>query len=159
MKRAALAMRGDILFALALLVITVAYLAVSYRYKPALRVVPAAVAWIMIALLAIDLFSRSDSALGAVLRQRLNPASERPSLSAARQIEAILWVLGFAALLVAIGVLYAVPVFVFAFMRFRGRRPIWMSLLGGGAVTLFLWLLFAQLLHLALYPGLLFGGA
>jgi hypothetical protein len=159
MKRAAAAMRGDILFALALLVITIAYLAIAYHLKPALRAVPAAVAWIMVALLAIDLLSRSESALGLMLRQRLNPASERPSLSAARQIEAVLWILGFAALLVAIGVLYAAPVFVFAFMRFRGHRPIWISVAGGAAVTLFLWLLFAALLHLTLYPGLLFGGA
>ena len=159
MKRGLAPMRGDIVFALALLVITIAYLAVSYRYKPALRAVPAAVAWIMIVLLAIDLLSRQESPLGLMLRQRLNPASERPFYSAARQIEAILWVLGFAALLVAIGVLSAVPLFVFAFMRFRGHRPIWISAFGSGAVTLFLWLLFAQLLHLALYPGLLFGGA
>jgi Tripartite tricarboxylate transporter TctB family len=159
MSRAPAALRGDILFALALLVISVAYLAIAYHYKPALRAVPAAVASIMVALLAIDLLSRRESTLGRILRQRLNPASERPFYSAARQIEAILWVLGFAVLLVAIGVLYAVPIFVFAFMRFRGHRPIWASLLGGAAVTLFLWLLFAALLHLELYPGLLFGGA
>jgi hypothetical protein len=159
MKRAFLVGRGDVLFILALLLVTLAYLGLAYSYKPALRAVPAAVASVMVVFLAIDLVSHLDTPLGRALRQRLNPAAERPAYAALRQIEAILWVAGFAALLIVIGVLYAVPAFVFAFMRFRGRRPVWASLVGGAAVTGFLWLLFSALLHLALYPGLLFGGA
>jgi hypothetical protein len=150
--------RGDRLFALALLIITAAYLAIDYRYKPALRAVPAAVAWVMLLLLAIDLASHLDTSFGRVLRARLNPPSERPAYSALRQLEAVLWVAGFALLLILIGVLYGVPIFVFAFMRLRGKRPIWQSLLGGAAVTGFLWLLFAALLRLTLYPGIVFGG-
>jgi Tripartite tricarboxylate transporter TctB family len=150
---------GDVVFAVALLLGTIAYLALAYTYRPALRAVPAAVAWIMAAFLVIDLASHTDTALGRALRQRVNPLAERAFYSAWRQLEAMLWVAGFAVALILLGVLYAVPLFVLAFMRLRGRRPIWVSLLGAGAVTAFVWLLFAQLLRLALYPGLLFGGS
>lgn len=150
---------GDVLFAAALLLGTIAYLALAYSYRPALRAVPAAVAWIMAAFLVIDLVSHTDTPLGRALRQRVNPPAERPFYSAWRQLEAMLWVAGFAAALILLGVLYAVPLFVFAFMRIRGRRPVLAALIGGAAVTGFVWLLFAQLLRLALYPGLLFGGS
>lgn len=150
---------GDQVFAATLLLITALYLALDYSYKPSLRTAPAIIAWIMLLLLTLDLSSRIDTPFGRALRRRLNPPTERLPFAAAHQLEAILWVVSFAAALVVIGVLYAVPAFVFAFMRFRGGRPVWASALGGGAVTLFVWLLFAQLLRLDLYPGLVFGGA
>lgn len=159
MKRFFAARGGDPLFAAGLLIIAVAYLALAYTYKPALRAVPAIVAWILVVLLMLDLASRTETRLGHALRRRVNPAAERPPYSATRQLEAILWIAGFAAALILIGVLYAVPLFVFTFMRFRGHRPIWASLLGGGAVLSFIWLLFVLLLRLPLYPGLIFGGA
>jgi len=157
MKRFCGEARGDLVFVLALLMTTIAYLALDYTYKPALRAVPAIVAWIMVALLLLDLASHLKSPLGSFLRMRLNPATERAAASVGRQIEAILWVLGFAAMLILLGVLYAVPLFVFAFMRFRGERPMAISALGGAGMLAFVWLLFSLVLRIELYSGLLFG--
>lgn len=149
----------DSFFALGLLVFTLAYLVLDYTYRPALRTVPAIVAWIVIVLLVLDLASRMETPLGRALRRHVSAAAPQTPYPVMRQITAVLWIAGFAGALVATGVMYAVPLFVFAFMRFRGRRPLWASLLGGAGVALFVWLLFVLLLRLELYPGLVFGGA
>jgi hypothetical protein len=69
----------------------------------------------------------------------------------------MLWIAGFALALVEIGIVYAVPLFVVAFMRVQGQRPLWASVLGGAGVMLVVWLLFSVLLRLPLYGGALFG--
>ena len=158
MKRLFAPGRGDYFFVLGMLVFALLYLALGLSYKPALREVPVPVACIVIALLVLDLVSRTETALGAALRRRLNPIPARPAYPATRQIEAVLWVAGFALLLVLLGILAAVPVFVFAFMRWRGKRGLIASFLAAGGATLFIWLLFALLLRLTLYPGLVFQG-
>jgi hypothetical protein len=150
---------SDALFSAGLMVFTLGYLALDMTYKPALRMVPALVAWIMVILLAIDLTSRSDTDLGRALKRRLNPVPDRPDYPLGRQIDAACWVAGFAAALVLIGILAAVPLFVFAFLHWRGKLGIAASLVGGAGATIFIWLLFALMLRLALYPGLIFGGA
>ena len=150
---------SDSLFAAGLLIFTLGYLALDFTYKPALRTVPGLVASIMAIFLVLDLASRSDTAWGLALKRRLNTVPDRPDYPALRQFESIGWVAGFAAALVLIGILAAVPLFVFAFLRWRGKLGIPASMLGGAGATLFVWLLFALMLRLTLYPGLIFGGA
>ena len=65
---------------------------------------------------------------------------------------------GFVAGLVLIGILHAIPLFVFAAVRWRGKRSYVVSLAIAAATTLFIWLLFARLLRIELYAGLLGGG-
>jgi hypothetical protein len=151
--------------ALALWIATAGYLATAYGYGPDSRIVPVLVAWSMLALLALDLASRTSTRLGRALTRWLNPAAD-PAKGAApahypvsRQVAAVLWLAGFTAALLLIGVLYAVPLYVFTSMRLRGRRPYLVSISGGAGAALFVWLLFVALLRLQLYPGLLFGGA
>lgn len=152
------ALGGDFVFALALLVVASAYLAIASTYAPALRAVPAAVASVVVVLLLLDLLSRTSTRLGRSL-ERINPPSERAPYPLARQLEAMLWIAGLAAGLVLLGVLVAIPLFVFAFLRFRGQRAIITSAFGAGCAAAFIWLLFSVLLRLPLYPGILFGGS
>lgn len=155
----------DYLPALALWVITAGYLVTAYGYGPDSRLMPVLVAWAMLALLALDLASRTGTRVGRALTRWLNPAADsaRDATAAryplSKQVAAVLWLAGFAATLVLVGVLYAVPLYVFGSMRLRGRRSYLMSLAGGAGATLFVWLLFAVVLRIELYPGLLFGGA
>ena len=158
MKGRAAALLADCLPALGLLAWTLAYLAVGYGYAPAVRAFPVGVAWIMLALLALDLAARTEMRFGQAVQRWLNPAAA----SAARTgnpTAAILWLVGFAALLVLVGILAAVPIFVFASLRWRGRRAIATCALAAAAATLFIWFMFSVLLRLGLYPGLLFGGS
>jgi hypothetical protein len=141
-----------------LLVISIAYLFAASGYKPESRAVPEAVAWVMTGLLLLDLISRSETRTGRVLLTLLNPAAladERPDAApAGRQIAAGSWILGFAAGLVVLGILTAVPLYVFGALYVKGRRSIAAALAAAAIATLAIWLLFAQALHLPLYAGL-----
>lgn len=154
----------DYLPALGLLIVTAVYLAVAYGYSPVSRAVPVAVGWAVIVLVGLDLASRTQTRFGRSLTRWLNPAADpvqtatQPHYSASKQIAAILWIVGFTAALVLIGVLYAVPLYIFASMRLRGRRPYLACVAVCAGTTLFVWLMFSVVLRLELYPGILFGG-
>jgi hypothetical protein len=146
--------------ALALVAITIGYLAIAYTYSEQARLFPVPVGWLMLALLALDLVSRTKTPAGETLMRWLNPAAEREGSQARfpllRQLGALLWVAFFTAALVLIGIMYAVPLYVFGSMRFYGRKSYLTSLVTAACLTAFTWLLFAFALQIELYPGVLF---
>jgi hypothetical protein len=148
---------------LVLLVLTIVYLVTGYEYSAEARAFPVTVAWAMLALVALDLVSRTKTPIGASLIRTLNPAAapekveHLPRYSLLKQLAAIGWVLGFVSLMVLVGILYAVPVYVFASMFVRGRRALWLCAAVAAAATLFIWFLFERVLMLELYTGILFG--
>ena len=153
----------EFLPALGLLLFTILYLGMAYQYRPAVRAFPVGVAWIMAVLLTLDLVSRSATRAGVALSRWLNPASggahadeARPL---ARQISAVAWLAGFATLMVLAGILIAVPIYIFSALRWRGGHSTLACAAGAAGATLFIWVLFSVVLRIALYPGLVFGGA
>ncbi len=155
----------DYMPAVGLFAVTVVYLSTAYNYNADARAVPAGVAWVMLALVALDLVSRTQTRIGLALMHWLNPAGDSAKQEGVKrypllkQLGAVLWVAGFAAALVLIGILYAVPLYVFSSLRFQGRRPLVTCLGVSATATAMIWLLFAVVLRLELYPGILFGGA
>lgn len=147
---------------LAFLLFTIFYLSLAYTYNADARAFPAGVAWVMLVLTVLDLIMLTKTPVGAALTSLLNPLGEsahakgEAPIPFAKQVVAVAWIFGFAGLMVLIGVLYAVPVFVFSYIRFRGRR----SYLLSGAISLaaafVAWFLFAFVLRIELYPGVLF---
>ena len=155
----------DYLPALGLLALTIFYLATAYQYSADARAVPAGVAWVMLILVILDLVSRTRTAVGETLMHWLNPAgdpdklAERKHYTAMKQIGAVLWIAAFAAAMVLIGILYAVPLYVFASLFFRGKRPLLLAIAVAAGATAMIWLLFVAVLGLELYPGMLFSGS
>ena len=143
-----------------MLAVTIVYLAVAYTYTEQARLFPVPVGWLMLALLALDLVSRTKTQTGEALTRLLNPAAEAQGAEqrfpVLRQFSAILWVAFFTAALVLIGIMYAVPLYVFGSMRFHGRKSYLTSLIAAVCVTAFTWVLFAFALQVELYPGMLF---
>jgi hypothetical protein len=159
MQRAPAKTLADITPALGLLIITIAYLTVAYQYSPASRAFPVMVAWWMIVLLALDLVARTPTKVGRAVTRWLNPASAAETTHINRHdLVAVLWVAGFVATLVIVGIPSAVLLFVFASARWRGKRSYAFSFLLAVATMIVIWLLFTQLLRIELYPGLLLGG-
>jgi hypothetical protein len=156
---------SEYLPAFALLILTAVYLITAYGYNPDARAVPAGVAWVMIALLILDLVSRTRTPVGATLMHWLNPAGDPSKTEGAarypalKQILAVAWIAGFVAAMVLIGILYAVPLYVFLSLTVRGRRALWVAALIAAAAGAMIWVLFDVVLQLELYPGVLFGGA
>lgn len=155
----------DYMPALGLLAVTAVYLATAYQYSPDARAVPAGVAWVMLVLVSLDLVSRSQTKIGAALMHWLNPAGDVNKQGPVKrypvlkQLVAVAWVGGFAAAMLLIGILYAVPLYVFSSLLIQGRRRLLVCISFAGAATLMIWLLFDVVLSLELYPGILFGGA
>ena len=148
--------------ALGFLLFTLIYLFLAYSYEVDARAFPAGVAWVMLVLTLFDLVSRSKTSVGIWLLQVLNPAaqSDGPARGIAvapkRQILAILWIFGFAILLYVIGILYAVPLYVFVFMRFRSELSYILSIGVAALTTLSIWLLFGVALRINFYQGIFF---
>jgi hypothetical protein len=156
---------GDYLPALGLWFFTALYLDLAYHYKPVVRAFPAGVAWIMLVLLSLDLVSYTKTRAGGALMRWLNPAATARHAEAEaqqpppRHVSAVLWLILFATLIVLIGILAAVPIYLFSALRWRGGRSYRACVIGAAGATLFVWLLFSVVLRIVLYPGLLFGGA
>ena len=147
---------------LVLLALTLVYLATGYGYTPESRAFPVTVGWAALALAIVDIVSRTQTAIGYAILQRLNPAAlpekadSHPHYPVPKQIQAVVWALGFVTLILLIGILYAVPAYVFSSLLVRGKRPLLTCLVFAAAATLFIYLLFVQVLMIELYPGMLF---
>ncbi len=150
---------------IAAVAVAAVYLAAAYGYSPEARAAPLLIGWTVVALAALDIASRTQTPLGKTLMRWLNPGASRAhggaapaSYPATRQIMAMVWIAGFVAAFALIGALYAIPLYVFAATRWRGKRPIIVCLISAACTLAGIWLLFSRLLRLELYPGLLFGG-
>ncbi len=141
------------------------YLGAAYQYSPEARAAPLLIGWTVIVLALLDIVSRTRTPIGRALSAVLNPVTNRPRHGhgaepqpAAKQIMAIAWIAGFVAAFALIGAALAIPIYVFAATRWRGGRPFAVCLLSAALTLAGIWFLFAWLLRLELYPGLLFGG-
>lgn len=124
-----------------LAIFTVVVLIAAYGYPSQARAFPVAVAWVMLFLIGLDIFA-------------LKNAEDRPAV--AGQLRAVTWLAAFASALVLVGILYAVPIYIAASLRFKGHRSWITSLLAAAITTGGVWLLFAVVLRLDLYPGYFF---
>ena len=150
----------DYLPALVMFAVTIGYLIIAYTYSEQARLFPVPVGWLMLVLLAFDIVSRTKTPIGESLTRLLNPAAEvegaEPRFPVLQQLSALFWIVFFTAALVLIGIMYAVPLYIFGSMRFHGKKSYLTSLITAVCVTAFTWLLFAFALQVELYPGALF---
>jgi hypothetical protein len=141
------------------------YLGAAYQYSPEARAAPLLIGWSVIVLAALDIVSRTQTPIGRAISGFVNPVTNRLRHShggapqpAGKQIMAIVWIAGFVAAFALVGAALAIPLYVFAATRWRGGRPFAVCLLSAAVTLAGIWFLFAWLLRLELYPGLLFGG-
>jgi Tripartite tricarboxylate transporter TctB family len=140
------------------------FLAMTYTLPPAARAMPLLVGWGTLGLAMLDLASRLKGKAGEALMRALNPAGLKPPTpDAVSGRYALLSGIGLVVLLVTafllFGALVAAPVLIFAALMIANRKEWLLSLAIAAGSTLVIWLLFAVLLRLQLYPGLLFGGS
>lgn len=156
--------RGSLLPPAVMWLLSAGYLAMAYGFPPEARMVPVLIGWSMLVLSALDLLSRLSIPAGRLVARALNPSllqEPLPDSSAGqwpRQTVAVVAVVVLALGLLLLGVMIAVPLFMLPAMRFGAGRKWWSSLLGAAAMALLMWAVFARLLGLDLYPGLLFHG-
>jgi hypothetical protein len=155
---------AEYLFPALIWLLALGFLLLAAGFSPMSREVPILVGWATLGLTTVDLFSRTRVRAAEALARWLNPgvrvadpkadkATSRPRLAMA-----VGGIVGFVAALVLAGVLCAVPVFLFVALFWGGKCRFATSVIIMALVTAFIWALFAGLLRLELYPGLLFGG-
>lgn len=152
---------------LVVLAVVAGFLAMTYQLPPAARTMPSLVGWAALALVGIDLLSRTGGPFGRALMRSLNPSGLK--LGAEEQAEApagrwpLLTGIGLVVLLVVafllVGVLVAAPLLIFTALMVAYRREVISNIAIAAVTTGVIWLLFSVLLRLHLYPGVLFGGA
>jgi hypothetical protein len=138
--------------------VTMAYLATAYTYKPAPRAMPVLIGWSVLLLLALDILALTPTVAGRRVTAWLNPErndQRRAGLVPRRQWIALSSVVALTLAFVLLGVLMACGLYVFLMAAFFGRRSLPNALIAGAAITVFVWLMFAKFLHVELYPGLL----
>ena len=145
-----------------LIVLSIVLLAWSATFNETARQVPMLVAGTMLVLSVFDFVCRYDvPALrplrdfwGADFHNREMRHNPRWTAEAAQ----VLWMVGCVAAMLLIGILPAVPAFVFLYMIFNGRRPLVEGLVVAAAVFAFVYIVFEVLLDYELYRGALFSG-
>jgi hypothetical protein len=148
---------SDYLFSAALAASASAFLLTAWGYPRDARAFPAAVAFLLLVLSALDLVGLTNTAAGKIILKSLNPTikEQMKAEAVSRQAAAVLSLAGLAAALVLLGLEIAVPLYLFISLRFRARRS-WASCLAITAgVSATMWLLFVAALRLDLYRGYL----
>jgi len=144
--------------------LAVGFTAMTGQFSPAARAVPRLIGIAMLILCGLDLLSRLTTQTGRLIARWLNPAGleEGPPTAdprlARRQGAATFAVVAFVASFAVLGILPAVALFTLLAPRLGGRIAWPRSLAIAAAMTALIWLLFARVLGLPLFPGLLFGG-
>lgn len=139
------------------------YLILAGQYEEQSRMMPLLIGRVMLVLATLDLVSRSRTPIGQTLLRWLNPAALNVELArgtpdARREFGYILWITTFVIGLIWIGMFVAVPIFLLVSFSALGRRTIIESVLLTAVVSAAVWMLFSLLLHLQLFPGLIFHG-
>ena len=147
---------SDYLLSAGLAASAAAFLVAAWGFPQDARAFPAAVAFLMLALCALDLVGLTNTAAGKIIRRSLNPTiKEHGAEPVSAQAAAVLSLAGVVAALVLLGIEIAVPLYLFTSLRFRARRS-WASCFAITAgVSATMWLLFVVALRLDLYRGYL----
>lgn len=141
--------------------LAVAFQAMSFELPGKGRMVPLLVGWIAIVLCALDIVAHTDTAFGRWIARVLSGTAhrvseERRGPGVPAELAAFFWVVFACAGVIVFGFLWAVPVYVFAYMLFYGRKGAVQSGLTALCATLFLWVVFELLLEYEIYRGILF---
>ena len=132
----------------------------SHSYGEVTRLVPVLVGSAMLALCIVDILSRMDLPFSQFLRDlwgadfRNREMKHNPTWRA--DVVQSLWIIGYVAGMLTIGILPSVPVFVVGYMAFHGGRR-WLECAAAGAIVFgFVFVVFEVLLNYELYRGVLF---
>lgn len=134
----------------------------TYDYQPAMRRLPLLVAWSTIVLAILDGLSRTESGLGRTINGIFSwgfgmpEVAGRTSPSPRSEVRAIAWIIGFVALVVAVGFYVAIPAYILLATRVQARAGWLASIAAALAVLGGVWALFFGLLEYNIYGGLLF---
>ncbi len=151
-------------FLLAILAAILAFIAVSYTYKPNDRIFPLMVGYAAIPLILLDLLTLTETKIGerislffsAKTPEQIDEEVDRTERRLDRELIVFLWMSVLVLGIYLFGFLASTPVFVFCWMKYRGDYSIRSSLYSAISTVGFIYILFELVLQYELYTGVLF---
>jgi hypothetical protein len=154
--------RRNLVVSLAVLGLALGYLIWAQSYPAARAQVPRLVAWITLALAALDVLAHSDTRFGrrvaAVLSGRVHLEAVGDLRFTAKEWLSVAWMAGSLAAAVLLGLVAGTFVYVAGYMIVHGRLSWRLGLYVAAGTALSCWLLFDEILKVGLYRGIFFEG-
>lgn len=134
---------------------------IAMDYGKTASQLPLLIAATTLVLAILDVVSRLDGTPGRVLRALLGAGFEDRELDfeprIPKEIIQVLWIVAVVTGITLVGILVAVPLFVFAYTWAHGRWSVYSSVLAGALVLAIVSIIFEVLLDYTLFRGVLFG--
>jgi len=146
------------------LVLSTGFFLAAYGYEGRTRQVPVLVGWTLVVLCLLDVIAASATRAGTTVRaffagttvgERYDEMSHYP---VSRVITALLWPTAFVTLVLIIGLVAAIPIYIFLFLLFEGRSRVGRALLAAGITIGCIYVLFEKFFNYEIYQGILFAG-
>jgi len=147
--------RSAVIVATIILIFAIGVLVAAYDFPGGSGVFPRFAGWVFVGLTALELIIQ----LKALLAARVVGTTSGPLLSEGvrKEIKGFVWIGFFLIVLYLVGFMIGIPLYIFAFLRLSAGRSYKECAIMAGAATVFVYILFMELLEYRLYAGVLFG--
>lgn len=132
-------------------------LVTAYSYQGISGTFPQLVGWIFLGLALLEVGVQVVTATRSA-RSGDDRDDEETGVSIAKEFKSIGWLGILLLALYLVGFMISTPLYIFAFLRFSGRRSLAMSAAIALGATAFVYIVFIQLLEYKLFPGVLLMG-
>ncbi len=141
--------------AVVLLLVAIAVLVAAHDFPGGSGVFPRFAGWIFVVLAGVEVVIQ----LKALMSAPRAGHTDAPILSnnTLKEIKGFLWIAFFLVALYLTGFMVGIPLYIFAFLRFSAGHSYKQCSIMAGAATVFVYVLFMELLEYRLYSGVLFG--
>ena len=159
--------KGEYVFTVCIAVYVLVLLVLSFGYSVKSRLFPLMVIVPTMVFLALRFISMASTRLSIILepevgmvdiekvRRLAHTADERTVTANGRgEFKVILWTLSLVALVYFLGILPAIAVYVFLFVRFYARNKVLTSAVYTVATWIFVYIIFVAMLQTRLYTGI-----
>ena len=154
-------LKPGLIVATLLLLMAVSVLVAAYSFSNASGLFPRFIGWIFVGLTLIEFILQVKMQL---LAEKADDRERDADLRAhgknkdvLKEIRGFAWLSLLLGLLYLLGFLVSIPVYILAFLRISAQRPWKDSIIISASATLFVYLVFVQLLEYRLFAGILFG--
>lgn len=154
--------KSAFIVALLILVMAVSVLITAYGYSGGSGIFPRFIGWVFLTLILLELGLQIKTFINrpaTTAEQNDGGSTNGPDRTVMlKEIQGFLWIGFFLLVLYLAGFLISIPVYMFAFLRFSAKRSLKDCLLMSVGSTVFVYLLFIQLMEYRLYSGIILGG-
>jgi len=150
--------KSAFIVALLLLLMAVSVLYTAYSYSGGSGIFPRFIGWVFVGLVLLEIAVQLKGLFKPLAPISADSQAPADNVIVLKEIRGFLWIGLFLLVLYLVGFLISIPLYLFAFLRFSANRSLKESLIMSVSSTLFVYVLFIQVMEYRLYSGVLLGG-